>query len=237
MTLTPEQTSALSAPLDRKYVKQRQQGGANVSYIEGWHAISEANRIFGFGGWERHTLRLEETNRDLVTIKNQRGEYQQWRVGYLAVVGIKVGDVVRQGTGFGSGMARPEALGEAIESASKEAETDAMKRALMTWGNVFGLALYDKTQANVEDGSRKQSSANTDTPFDAPEETTEQKVKRLAGEIIHEIAQCDDHITVARAVQRRDDDLEWIKGQSPKAHEHVLKQAEKHKATFSLRAG
>lgn len=32
---------------------------------------------------------------------------------------------------------------------SKEAETDAMKRALMTFGNPFGLALYDKRQREV----------------------------------------------------------------------------------------
>jgi hypothetical protein len=45
-------------------------------------------------------------------------------------------------------------LGQAHESALKEAETDAMKRALMTFGNQFGLALYDKTQENVEDDTR-----------------------------------------------------------------------------------
>jgi hypothetical protein len=39
--------------------------------------------------------------------------------------------------------------GEAHESAIKEAETDAMKRALTTFGNPFGLALYDKEQHNV----------------------------------------------------------------------------------------
>jgi len=37
------------------------------------------------------------------------------------------------------------------ESAIKEAETDAMKRAFMTFGNPFGLALYDKQQTNVAD--------------------------------------------------------------------------------------
>src|SRR3546814_21006699 len=37
----------------------------------------------------------------------------------------------------------------AHESAKKESETDAMKRALMTFGNQFGFALYDKTRANV----------------------------------------------------------------------------------------
>ena len=33
----------------------------------------------------------------------------------------------------------------------KEAETDAEKRALKTFGNQFGQALYDKTQSNVVD--------------------------------------------------------------------------------------
>jgi hypothetical protein len=37
------------------------------------------------------------------------------------------------------------------ESALKEAETDATKRALMTFGNAFGLALYDKQQRQVSD--------------------------------------------------------------------------------------
>jgi hypothetical protein len=56
--------------------------------------------------------------------------------------------IVREGTGHGHGFA--DNPGEAHESAEKEAETDAMKRALMTFGNPFGLALYDKTQAEVE---------------------------------------------------------------------------------------
>jgi hypothetical protein len=63
-------------------------------------------------------------------------------------VRVTVGDVVRDGTGYGSGIDRD--LGAAHESAVKEAETDAMKRALMTFGNPFGLALYDKTKANVD---------------------------------------------------------------------------------------
>jgi hypothetical protein len=46
--------------------------------------------------------------------------------------------------------------GEAHESAIKEAETDAMKRALSTFGNPFGLALYDKEQQNVRGRRRKR---------------------------------------------------------------------------------
>jgi recombination DNA repair RAD52 pathway protein len=50
---------------------------------------------------------------------------------------------------MGSGHGIDVDCGLAHESAVKEAETDAMKRALMTFGNPFGLALYDKEQRQV----------------------------------------------------------------------------------------
>ncbi len=152
MSLTENQKLELARPLDRSAVKEREQGGRAVSYVEGWHVIAEANRIFGFDGWERETVLLTETNRDLVSVqKKGGGTYDQWRIGYIAKVRIRALGVVREGTGYGSGMGKPEAVGDAVEGAIKEAETDAMKRALMTFGNPFGLALYDKTQANVAD--------------------------------------------------------------------------------------
>jgi hypothetical protein len=62
---------------------------------------------------------------------------------------VRAGDVIisREGSGVGHGTGAT--LGEAHESALKEAETDAMKRALTTFGNLFGLALYDKDQRGV----------------------------------------------------------------------------------------
>ena len=73
-------------------------------------------------------------------------------VSYLARVRVVVfavdSLVTREGVGVGHGI--DVDLGLAHESAAKEAETDAMKRALMTFGNQFGLALYDKTQEGVE---------------------------------------------------------------------------------------
>ena len=36
-----------------------------------------------------------------------------------------------------------------MEDCIKAAETDATKRAFVTFGNVFGLALYDREQRNV----------------------------------------------------------------------------------------
>jgi DNA recombination protein Rad52 len=135
----------LSKPLDRAHVTSRSQSGRTLSYIEGWHAIAEANRIFGFDGWTRETIEMREV-RSPELVKSSKG-VETWRVGFICKVRVTVDNVVREGTGYGSG-ALPD-LGEAYESAVKEAETDAMKRALMTFGNPFGLALYDKTQANV----------------------------------------------------------------------------------------
>ena len=132
-------------------------------YVEAWHAIAEANRIFGFDGWTRETVALTETNRDLLDLKGSNGPYQQWRVGYIAKVRITAGGIIREGTGYGSGMGKPEALGEAVEGAVKEAESDAMKRALMTFGNPFGLALYDKAKANVSDEAPAHSSPPEDS--------------------------------------------------------------------------
>lgn len=150
---SPRQSALLADNLDPKNVKKLN-SGSKAQYIEGWHAIAEANRIFGFGAWDRELVRCEETNREIVEVTQNNSRVKQWRVGYLYTVRIIVhgpdGEIRRRdGTGFGTGYAKPEALGEAIESAAKEAETDAMKRALMTFGNPFGLALYDKAKASV----------------------------------------------------------------------------------------
>lgn len=149
-----QQKKHLEAPLDATRVKRRE----GFDYIEGWRAIAEANRIFGFDGWTREMVSLDQTNCDLLDITPQK---KQWRVGYVARVRVVACGVTREGVGYGSGMAKPDALGSAIESASKEAETDAMKRALMTFGNPFGLALYDKKKANVAAPSPLSDPAST----------------------------------------------------------------------------
>lgn len=141
---TDEQKKELAKPLDRSAVKSREQAGRKLSYIEGWHAIAEANRIFGFDGWDRETV-------GLTCVREPELVDGKFRAAYICKVKIKVGLITREGTGYGSGIDKDK--GSAIESAVKEAETDAMKRALMTFGNPFGLALYDKTQANVGDAS------------------------------------------------------------------------------------
>ena len=135
MAFTDQQSRQLKAKLDAQYVKTRQANGMTLSYVEGWHAIAEANRIFGFDGWDRRTLFTNciwtgTCDRDYLA-------------AYIAKVRIYVraGDVliVREGSGTGEG--KGDTPGQAHVIALKSAETDATKRALATFGNVFGLSL------------------------------------------------------------------------------------------------
>jgi len=147
---SPEQLAALAAPLDRANVRQREQGRGRVSYLEGWQVIAEANRIFGFDGWQRQTIAVRCVSQAERAIG--RDQKHGWGVTYTARVRVTVTagglpPLIREGSGAGHGI--DVDLGQAHESALKEAETDAMKRALMTFGNPFGLALYDKQQRQV----------------------------------------------------------------------------------------
>jgi hypothetical protein len=162
--MTPEWervTVELKKDLDPKHVKQRTQGRTELDYIEGWWAIAEANAIFGHGSWSKEvtlTQLGEPYERDKLDWKTKRptGE-KNWCVNYMGKVRITVdlgigSTVVRDGCGYGSGIDAD--LGRAHESALKEAETDAMKRALTSFGWRFGLALYQKK----EDGREHVSS-------------------------------------------------------------------------------
>ncbi len=143
MAFSEGQVQTLSGKLSAKHVRTRQANGRTLSYIEGWHVIAEANRIFGFDAWARQTMAIK-----CVWEGTWQGKY---RCAYVARVRIKVrageGEICREGCGSGQG--RGNSPGEAHESALKEAETDAMKRALTTFGNPFGLALYDKGALEV----------------------------------------------------------------------------------------
>jgi DNA recombination protein Rad52 len=173
MAFTPEQRDALAAPLPKAHVKHRSQAGRSLSYVEAWKVIEEANRIFGFDAWTRETIDLRvvsERERQIGAAKRDG-----WSVSYIAKVRITVfaGDTIVTREGVGAGHGIDVDLGQAHESAAKEAESDAMKRGLMTFGNPFGLALYDKEQANVADEAPATSCVST-----SPASTAD-KVKAL----------------------------------------------------------
>lgn len=162
--MTPEIIQALDQPLHVSAIKQRKNygGGGSLSYIEAHHAIREANRIFGYGGWSRETVQIERIAS--TPYKNRKTDADMMAVHYMARVRITVGNVVREGCGYGDGQAAVSQAGSAHELAIKEAESDAMKRALMTFGDPFGLALYekDKSKANVSTGPVKSSASKND---------------------------------------------------------------------------
>jgi len=136
MGFSAKQTKALKRNLDRRHIRTREANGRELSYIEGWYAVTEANRIFGFDGWNRETLESR-----CVLARENRGSFL---AVYIARVRITVNadgaTIIREGHGTGEG--RGTSPGEAHDFALKAAETDGTKRALATFGKPFGLALY-----------------------------------------------------------------------------------------------
>jgi len=143
MAFTEAQVKSLEAKLDGKHVRTRRVQDIVLTYVEGWHVIAEANRIFGYDAWDRETI----ATRCVWTGMANR----QHSAAYTAKVRIAVraggSTIVREGCG--SGEARGLTPGEAHDLALKAAETDATKRALTTFGNPFGLALYDRDLGGV----------------------------------------------------------------------------------------
>ena len=159
--------SELSKPLHIDKIKTRENygGGGALSYIEAHEAIREANRIFGHLGWSRETVLCEI----VCTSPYKNNGKDMVAVAYRSIVRVSVLGVVRDGTGYGDGQASVGRAYSAHELAAKEAESDATKRALMTFGDPFGLALYekDKSKARVtnerEDAVQNAASKNKDS--------------------------------------------------------------------------
>ncbi len=140
MGFTSKQTQALRRGVDVRQIRTREANGRELSYIEGWFVISEANRIFGFDGWNRETIESR-----CVLARENRGTFL---AVYIARVRITVhaegATVIREGHGSGEG--RGASPGEVHDIALKAAETDATKRALATFGKPFGLELYRQSR-------------------------------------------------------------------------------------------
>jgi DNA recombination protein Rad52 len=143
MALSNTQVRQLRAKLEPKYVKTRKADGADLHYVEGWHVIAEANRIFGYDAWDRRTLATRCVWNDVI------GQLHAAAYTARVRVSIRAGDVTIVREGSGSSEAKAPTPGQAHELALKGAETDATKRALATFGNPFGLALYDREQIGV----------------------------------------------------------------------------------------
>ena len=132
-------TDKLAQPLDASLVSQRRgRGNRSVSYLEGRTVIDQANRIFGHGGWG-HEVVGDVVLRDLDQVNAQTGEVKRIRA-YSATVRVTVpGAPARTDVGF---QPVADETVEGHETAFKGAVTDALKRALRTFGAQFGNSLY-----------------------------------------------------------------------------------------------
>src|SRR6478672_6759270 len=106
MGFTAKQTQALQRGLSSQRIRTREAHGRELSYIEGWFAISEANRIFGFDGWSRETVESS-----CVLARENHGNFT---AVYIAKVRITVAadgtTIIREG--HGSGERRGTSPGE-----------------------------------------------------------------------------------------------------------------------------
>ena len=136
MGFSAKQVQALRRQPSGRHIRTREAHGRELSYLEGWYAISEANRIFGFDGWNRETVESK-----CVLARDNRGTFL---AVYIARVRITVhadgATIIREG--HGTGESHGTSPGEVHDIALKVAETDATKRALATFGKPFGLELY-----------------------------------------------------------------------------------------------
>lgn len=167
MAFSAKQLQELKKEIDARHLRNREVNGRELTYIEGWHAMSEANRIFGHDGWSRETL-----DSKCVFSREAKGTYV---TVYTAKVRIAVRakdlSVVRDGHGTGEG--RGATPGEAHDFGLKAAETDATKRALATFGKPFGLGLYGGlTTSPKQMASVEAAPARTDGPVTLPPDDT-----------------------------------------------------------------
>src|SRR5574344_992734 len=138
-----KQLDILNQELDSSRIKTREKGNISLSYIEGHDVIETANKVFGFGNWDYAISKLE-------LVSSEINQNQNNVICYKAIVQVLVHsddhskDISREDVGFGTGVSK--ILADAHENAGNEPVTDALKRAMRSFGNQFGNSLYDKTK-------------------------------------------------------------------------------------------
>ena len=169
MAFSAKQLQELKKDVEPRHVRHREVNGKELSYIEGWHAITEANRIFGFDAWSRETI-----DSKCVVARENRGAFTAvYTVKVRVTVSAKDKVVIREGHGTGEG--RGSSVGEAHDFGLKAAETDATKRALATFGRPFGLGLYGGTAIASRQDAQPAHISSTAVPAGValpPDDTT-----------------------------------------------------------------
>lgn len=140
---TDKQMQVLKYDIEPSRIKSRTKGSINLSYLEGFDLIETANKIFGHGNWSYTITSLDQVSQETNTNQNTV-------ICYKAIVLLTIYNadhskhISKNDVGFGTGIAKT--LADAHEGGAKEAVTDALKRAMRSFGNQFGNSLYDKSK-------------------------------------------------------------------------------------------
>ncbi len=135
MPFSTNQLEQLQARIDEARVHTRTKNRLELRYLEGHDVIDMANSVFGYHAWSYKVTRLEVAS-------------AVWLATVVLTVNTPDGETIeREDVGVGvPAVPRDQSVAspDAEETAIKGAVTDALKRALRTFGNAFGNSLYDK---------------------------------------------------------------------------------------------
>ncbi|KAI1370169.1 recombination protein Rad52 [Hypoxylon crocopeplum] len=125
--LGPEYLSARSGP-----------SGQKVHYIAAEKCIALANEVFGFNGWSSSIQNIQ------VDFVDENPQTFKISLGLSVIVRVTLRDgTYHEDIGYGH-IENCKGKAAAFEKAKKEGTTDALKRALRSFGNVLGNCIYDK---------------------------------------------------------------------------------------------
>ena len=129
----------LNKPLPKEVIKQREGGrGMMLDYLEGWWVKQNANRIFGINKWSFKPV--WEQMKHIPLPKTLKGK----TTGLYTVpiiLTVNIDGVETERSDIGSTQYYGD---EGKEMAIKGCVTDALKRCFSSFGEQFGLSLYDK---------------------------------------------------------------------------------------------
>lgn len=131
--------SRLEKQLGPEYLAARAgPSGQKVHYIPAEKCIALANEVFGFNGW---SSMIKEITVDFV---DENLQTHKFSIGLSVIVRVTLRDgTFHEDLGYGQ-IDNCRSKAAAFEKAKKEGTTDALKRALRSFGNVLGNCIYDK---------------------------------------------------------------------------------------------
>ena len=139
--LTNEQREVLLRPVNPTRVLLAQ----GQSHLPAYDVEAHLTRIFGFEGWDREITELWLIHETPL----EKGGRTGWTVTYGCKLRLTTRDVdgnviaTRDGAATGSANNLPS-RGDAHDFAMKNADSYALKRAAKSFGDQFGLSLYNK---------------------------------------------------------------------------------------------